>query len=350
MAVDTADTLTRPIGHDAVLRGLFESARQGRLAHAHLLAGPEGVGKFMLARWFAAGLLCERGPGEPCLACGPCKRVRAGSHADLFVVDAFAEGFDRLSIHFVARRELRTAEVFQGEPIESFLDLRSSEGRGKVVLVREAERFTEEAQNAFLKTLEEPRPGVILVLECSAPAALLATVRSRLVRTDVGRLEDAAMRTVLGAHEDFVALEPAERAQLLRMAEGAPGRALRLAARSVPAMRALFDDGLAGRRAPDEVARALWELPGDFTARTDSAERRLRAETFLDLGLAVLRDVERRRAGIPPEALAHGDAPEPARDGELTRRRRLDAWLAARQDVPRNLGPEALVDRALAAL
>jgi len=349
-ADEAARALRPPVGHDAALESLFANARAGRLAHALLFAGPEGVGKFLAARWFGAGLLCEHGPDAPCLVCGPCKRVRAGTHPDLFVVDAFAEGFDRLTIHFVARRELRSAEVYQGPPIEEFLNLRAAEGRGKVVLVREAERLTEEAQNALLKTLEEPRPGVILVLECSAPASLLATVRSRLMRVDFGALEPAALATLLAEEPSVADLDDTAYTRLVRLAAGSPGRALRLARRRVPAMRALFDEALAGRIGPSAAARALWELDGDFSARTEAAERRLCAETFLDLGLEVLRDLERRRAGLAADELVHGDAPEPARNGEATRRGRMDAWIAARQDVQRNLGPEALVDRALNSL
>jgi DNA polymerase-3 subunit delta' len=340
----------RPIGHDDVLAALFANAREGRLSHALLLAGPAGVGKFLVARWLAQGLLCERGPGEPCLACGACRRVAADSHPDLFVVDAHAAGFDKLTIHFVARRDVRSSESYQGEPIEAFLDLRSAEGRGKVVVVREAERMTEEAQNALLKTLEEPRPGVVLVLEASAPLVLLATVRSRLVRLDLQRLSAADVGTVLAAEGALEGLEPAERARLLRLAEGAPGRATRLAERNVLAMRELFDEALAGRADAAGTARAFWSLPGEFSARTESASRRLRAETFLDLGLEVLGDLERRAAGLDPDGLVHGDAPEPAATGEHSRRRRLDVWVAARQDVLLNLGPEALVDRALGAL
>jgi len=331
-ADEAARALRPPVGHDAALESLFANARAGRLAHALLFAGPEGVGKFLAARWFGAGLLCEHGPDAPCLVCGPCKRVRAGTHPDLFVVDAFAEGFDRLTIHFVARRELRSAEVYQGPPIEEFLNLRAAEGRGKVVLVREAERLTEEA------------------LECSAPASLLATVRSRLMRVDFGALEPAALATLLAEEPSVADLDDTAYTRLVRLAAGSPGRALRLARRRVPAMRALFDEALAGRIGPSAAARALWELDGDFSARTEAAERRLCAETFLDLGLEVLRDLERRRAGLAADELVHGDAPEPARNGEATRRGRMDAWIAARQDVQRNLGPEALVDRALNSL
>jgi DNA polymerase-3 subunit delta' len=347
---EAARTLRAPIGHDAALASLFASARAGRLAHALLFAGPEGVGKFLAARWLGAGLLCDRGPAPPCEACGPCKRVRAGTHPDLFVVDAGAEGFDKLSIYFVAHRDLRPKEVYQGPAIEDFLDLRSAEGRGKVVLVREAETLVEEAQNALLKSLEEPRPGVVLVLECSTPASLLATVRSRLVRVDFGTLQPAALAALLADEPSVAELDEQGYARLVRLAAGSPGRALRLARRGVPAMRALLDGALSGRLGPSAAARELWEIAGDFSARTESAERRLRAETFFDLGLEVLRDLERRRAGLAPDELVHGDAPAPARDGEAARRGRMDAWIAARQDVQRNLGPEALVDRALHSL
>ncbi|MEZ6017034.1 MAG: hypothetical protein R3F49_18100 [Planctomycetota bacterium] len=353
MGVDVVEELKRPLGHDAALAALFDGARDRRLAHALLFAGPEGVGKFLCARWLAAGLLCEAGPGEPCLTCGACRRVRGASHPDLFSVDSAAAGFDSLTVHFIAHREARTGESYHGPAIEDFLDLRSAEGRGKVVIVRAAERMVEAAQNAFLKTLEEPRPGVVLVLECSAPASLLATVRSRLVQVDLGRLDADALQAALDTDEARAVLEgltPAEQARLLRMAAGSPGRALRLARRSVPAMRAILDDALAGRRDPTAAARALWELDGDFAARTEAGSRRRRAETFLDLGLEVLRDIERRAAGLAPGELVHGDAPEPQRVGEHSRRRRMDAWVAARQDVQKNLGPEALVDRALAAL
>ena len=100
--------LVRPLGHEALAERLWGAARAGRLPHAVCVEGPAGTGKFALLAWFAAGLLCERGPGEPCLSCGPCKRVQAGGagggHADLLVIDPLEEGEEQIRIARIAER------------------------------------------------------------------------------------------------------------------------------------------------------------------------------------------------------------------------------------------------------
>ena len=161
--------LVRPRGHEEAVAGLAASARQGTLPHALLFTGEEGIGKYRAALWLAATLLCDRGGSSPCLECGPCLRVQRGSHADVFIVDHHEHGQNAITVDFIAARESRSREAYQGPPVEAFLALRSAEGRGKFVIVREAEAMLEEAQNAFLKTLEEPRPGVHILLECSSP-------------------------------------------------------------------------------------------------------------------------------------------------------------------------------------
>lgn len=349
--------LVRPIGHEAAIAGLVASARSQRLPHALLLEGPDGVGKYRAALWLAATLLCERGGDEPCLACGSCKRVLSDSHADLFVVDAPAHEQDDITVFFVAHREDRPQTAYQGPSVEDFLGLRAAEGRGKFVVVREAHRMNEAAQNAFLKMLEEPRPGVHLLLETSAPDALLQTVRSRVVDVRLDGLSDRDCEDVLwrdGGFDRDAAEDVDAVATLVRLAGGSPGVALQLHARSAPTMEGLLGAALAGDRTAAEVAAELWDLDGDFPGKTPFVRRRARAQTILDLGLGLLVDVERRLAGVDAARLRHGEvASRLAEDRRFAhgaaRRRMGETWLAAREDLGLNLSPEGLVDRALSA-
>ncbi|MEC7232264.1 MAG: hypothetical protein VX015_09750 [Planctomycetota bacterium] len=351
-----APALVRPRGHEEVLAGLAESARQGTLPHALLFTGEEGVGKYRAAVWLAATLLCERGGSSPCLECGSCLRVQRGSHADVFVVDHQAHGQNAITVDFIAARESRSREAYQGPPVEAFLALRSAEGRGKFVIVREAESMLEEAQNAFLKTLEEPRPGVHILLECSSPGSLLATVRSRVVSVGFGSPgPDACARILLEQGALGPDMDRDELESLVRLAGGSPGLALRLHARAAPRMQALLGAAFCGDRSRAEVAMELFDLDGDFPGKTASAQRRTRARTILDLGLEVLADVERAAAGGDPAQLAHGAtasriAAAPFGRSRERRRAAADGWLAAREDLNLNLSPEALVERALASI
>jgi hypothetical protein len=349
--------LVRPLGHDAVVGRLVATARAGRLPHALLFTGPAGIGKARAALWLAATLLCEREGDGPCMECGPCKRVRSDQHADVFVVDAREHDQDEITVFFVAHRDDRPQTAYQGPSIEDFLGLRAAEDRGKYVVVRDADRMNEAAQNAFLKMLEEPRPGVHLLLETANPGALLQTVRSRVVTERFAPLDPRTCAEVLftaGGFDRSNAEDVAAVDVLGRLAGGAPGAALELHARSAPRIAELLGDAFAGARPAGEVAAELWDLDGDFPGKSAFVRRRVRAETILDLGLEVLVDVERRIAGLPPEGLRHGEVAERLAGDrrfvrEADRRRMGESWLSAREDLHLNLSPEGLVDRALAA-
>ena len=165
-----------PVGHAEAIAGLLRAAAGRRLAHALLLSGPDGIGKFLAAEWLAFGLLCARGPARPCGACGPCKRLLAGTHADILVLDPESEGEEEIKISRITRRE-RDSQPNVGD----FLSLRPMEGGWRVVILRDADRMNEEAQNALLKTLEEPGTSTLLALVASRPESLLPTTRSRCV-------------------------------------------------------------------------------------------------------------------------------------------------------------------------
>lgn len=335
----------RPRGHGPVLEGLWRAAESGRLPHALLLRGPEGVGKFLAARWLAAGLLCEEGPGWPCGRCGACKRVASGNHADVHVVDATELGLNVIQIHLIAPRDPQPSDV-NIQPIEVFLSRRALERGWRVVILRETERMNVAAQNAFLKTLEEPGDDVLLLLECSRPSALLDTVKSRVVPVAFEALPWADARAVL----EREGMGPEEAETLARWSRGAPGRARSLAAQAAPELRRLVLDVATGAEVPARAAAAVWELEGEFPGKTPFAQRLARAAALLDVGLELWLDLERLAAGADPQDLAHGDVVGGVGPGSPPdRERRLEAWLLARQDVALNATPEALVDRALAA-
>jgi len=159
--------VARPLVHDGIVLRLWAAARAGRLPHALLFEGRAGIGKVAAASWFAMGCLCARGPGEPCGTCGPCRRVTSGgeeaNHPDLFVIDPLAEEEEQIKIGRIAERGRE--EGSSRASLEAFLGLRPFEAALRPVLVRESHRMNVSAQNALLKSLEEPRAGTVLVLE-----------------------------------------------------------------------------------------------------------------------------------------------------------------------------------------
>lgn len=350
--------LVEPLAHTEIVAGLVQSSREERLPHALLLEGSEGVGKFRAALWLAAALLCERAGDAPCLECGSCKRVQSDSHADLFIIDHRAHAQNAITIDFIVPRENRPKDSYKGSPVEEFLALRAAEGRGKYIIVREAEAMLEEAQNAFLKMLEEPRPGVHLLLETSSAGSLLATVRSRVVPVKFGGVSAPQCEEILRRQKAFASGTPEDAAaiqKLVRMSGGSPGLALRLHGLSAPAMQELIGSALAGSRSASEVAMELFDLKGQFSGKTAAAQRRTRARIALDIGMELLTDLERALAGMDVAELPHGSVAGPlAESGRFSNgaaRRRISAtWLKAREDLGLNLSPEGLVDRALLSI
>jgi DNA polymerase-3 subunit delta' len=329
------------LGHGPILEGLWRAAGERRLAHALGFFGPGGVGKFLAAERLVLGLVCAGGPGAPCLACGPCRRALSGTHPDVLVLDAQAEDEEVLRVERIAARE------GGGRSLAEFLSLRPMEGGWRCVLVREAERMNEEAQNALLKTLEEPGDDTLLVLESGASERLLPTVRSRLVPVRFAPLPDAALRAVRAR----AGVPPAQLAPLARWGRGAPGRALLLLAQGAPALRPVLARVLSGELDPLAGAGEALEVEGEFPGKTPAARSRARARAVLDLALEVLADLQRARAGADAAGLAHGDlVPAAAARPDVELEAALERALEARQDVDLNLDPALAVERALLAL
>ncbi|MBP0443881.1 DNA polymerase III subunit delta' [Roseomonas sp. SSH11] len=252
-------------GHGHVAAALRDAALSGRMHHGWMLTGPRGVGKATLAwryaRWVLAGMPRHEPPGEaPLFVPGSdalFARVAAGAHADLRSLSpSTGEKGKKVLIRVEDVRELTR-----------FLAMTPAEGGWRVVVIEELEAMNEQAQNALLKTLEEPPPRAVLMLTASAPDRLLPTIRSRVRRLDLFPLEQGLMDHVLAGWLPDLTGE--DRASLARLAAGSPGRALALAEGEGLAMAREVEAFLA--RLPRPEPRELHALADRLAAKRDGS-------------------------------------------------------------------------------
>jgi DNA polymerase-3 subunit delta' len=251
------------------------AVRRGRLAHAYLFVGPPGVGKRLFALELAKSLLCESRPAdgrlEGCDHCAACAQVEAGTHPDFYT----------------ASRPPETAEFpisLMRELCQHF-SLKAARGRGKVVVIDDADDLNAESANCFLKTLEEPPPGSVLILIGSSIDRQRQTIVSRCQIVRFRALPSGTVGEVLQANGVD---DPTLRERSIQLGEGSPGQALALAD---PALwefrRALF----AALNRPRFDAVALSKTWMEFVqeAGKESVHQRRRARLTLRLLIDFLR-------------------------------------------------------------
>lgn len=169
---------------------LLSALRAGRVHGAYLFAGP-GEPPRRAAHWFVRALACSAAPTSelPCEECPACRRSRAGEPVALDGDGKSGPLYRHVGEHpdllWVERGEDKTrVTIKQVRALQEVFRLKATTSGRRAAVLADAEWLNQEAQNALLRTIEEPPPRTSFVLVCASPAGLLATVRSRCVRVD----------------------------------------------------------------------------------------------------------------------------------------------------------------------
>ena len=264
-----------------MLELLARAIARGTLPPSLIFAGPEGIGKRLTATALAQALNCDRpidsadGGRDACGECGACRRIARGVHADILVIEPGDSGNIKLD---------QVREAIDRSAYRPF------EGRRRLVVIDDADALMPEAQNALLKTLEEPPPASVFVLITNRPDVLLPTVRSRCQRLRFGPLTPGEVADVLIRDHEVA---PADAHAAAAAADGSVGRALAGSAEDANDARDAAARLLQSAATSTDPRRRLdgaKALTGNAGDRDDLSRRLLAVSSLLrDMGLLLSR-------------------------------------------------------------
>jgi len=183
------------IGHEEIKKQLDNSLSMGTISHAHIFCGEDGIGKSILSKEFAINII--------------------GKKAIKDYVDIIERRITK------GKQSIGISEVLT---VIDEINKKPYEGNRKVIIVHDTDRMTVDAQNAFLKTIEEPPSGVFIMLLCKSQEGILDTIKSRCQIHNLKRLKSRDIRLFL--NRDFPELSKDELEIMVSFCDGIPGRAM----------------------------------------------------------------------------------------------------------------------------
>lgn len=271
------------VGHKNIIQYIKNAVEQNKLSHAYILNGQRGSGKKLLARLFAMTLQCESGTSEPCGTCRSCMQTKNGNQPDIITVTH--EKPASISVD-----EIR-------EQLNGDITIKPYSSPYKIYIIPEADLMTVQAQNALLKTLEEPPEYAVIFLLTENADGLLATIRSRCVMLKLRNIKDKLVKKYLMEQMQI----PDYQAELCAaFAQGNIGRAVMLAKSEY--FNEIKDDAIQLMKYIDQM-----ELHEIVSAIKQINKYKLEVTDYLDILTIWYRDVLLYKATQDVEGLVFGD-------------------------------------------
>lgn len=337
-------------GHRHAQARLSRAIVRGKLHHGLIFMGPRGIGKATLARGLACALHCTEQHGVGCGRCNTCQRIMSDRHGGVEYVRPETDG--------------GTIKVEAARELSHRLQLAPFEGEHHVVVFDPADALTEQAYNALLKSIEEPRPGIFFVMLTTHPDQLLPTINSRCMPVRLGPLSMETLSVVVDqalarrraeaeqqGEEVPAPPDPERRALALRLSQGSAGRALQLLddAALDDDLRMVAEAITATQRGPQAIFCGdkgplwrAWTQAHGGPGQGRPARERAACARAIDLWLLHLREHLRGGNGLPGLPAVGGDV--------AMRLRQLDRLQALRESLLRNPNVRLAIEQTLLEL
>ena len=255
------------LGHEQIIAHLQNAIEEDKVSHAYIFNGPEASGKMMLAEAFAMALQCEGEGKRPCLECRSCRQAADHNQPDIIYVS-------HEKPNTIGVDDIRTQ-------INNDIDIKPYSSRYKVYIVDEAQKMNQQAQNALLKTIEEPPAYAVILLLTTNADSFLQTILSRCITLNLKAVKEDKIKEYLMKHYQI----PDYQADICAaFSQGNVGKAIQLA--SSEEFGELKASVLQLMKRLEDID--LYEMTG---AVKQIAEYKLSVNDYFDLMMIWFRDV-----------------------------------------------------------
>ncbi|WP_455719468.1 DNA polymerase III subunit delta' [Agathobacter sp.] len=255
------------VGHEQIIEHLQNAISMGKVSHAYILNGPDLSGKMMIAEAFARALQCEAHGTEGCGECKSCRQADDHNHPDIIYVKH--EKPNNISVD-----DIRTQ-------LNNDIVIKPYSSKYKVYIVDEAEKMNQQAQNALLKTIEEPPAYAVIMLLTTNADSFLQTIRSRCITLNMKSVKDEVIKSYLMSKHHI----PDYQADICAaFAQGVVGKAVKLA--SSDEFNELKESALSLIKRLDDID--VYEMGA---AVKQISDYKLQVQDYFDLMMIWFRDV-----------------------------------------------------------